>query len=411
MRTSANWSRRRFIGGVSALGLAVGTGRAAERLKSAEFPEWREGLLDIHHIATGRGESTLMVFPDGTTMLVDAGDVTGDRAEETIIPVTPDASRRPAEWIAGYIERTLRPLNLESPAVDLALMSHFHSDHIGCGKNSVRKAHGYALSGITELAEHIEIKKLVDRGFPDYDFPSRKMVAGKNASFIGDYLAFTAHQRERRKAAVQGFAVGSATQFALVRAPDRFPDFKIMNIAANACVGGQVVVPRERNPDENTCSCAVKITYGAFSYYTGGDLSGYATARDMETPVAAAVGRVDAMKLNHHGFQDSVNPAFLATLRPRVMALLAWDEWHPHPAAFKRLTDKAIYPGDRLIYATGRPPAATRRFADQAAVFRPCGHVVIRVAAGGSSYRPFVLDPKTFSVMDSTDELPSRANG
>ena len=28
---------------------------------------WTPGTLDIHHINTGRGDSTLFIFPDGTT--------------------------------------------------------------------------------------------------------------------------------------------------------------------------------------------------------------------------------------------------------------------------------------------------------------------------------------------------------
>jgi len=35
---------------------------------------WHEGEMDLHHIYTGRGESNFMIFPDGTSMLVDAGD-------------------------------------------------------------------------------------------------------------------------------------------------------------------------------------------------------------------------------------------------------------------------------------------------------------------------------------------------
>ena len=40
-----------------------------------QLPEWQPGFLDIHHINTGRGDAAFMVFPDGTTFLVDAGDM------------------------------------------------------------------------------------------------------------------------------------------------------------------------------------------------------------------------------------------------------------------------------------------------------------------------------------------------
>ena len=38
------------------------------------FPSWKEGTLDIHMSASSYGENTFVVMPDGTTMLIDAGD-------------------------------------------------------------------------------------------------------------------------------------------------------------------------------------------------------------------------------------------------------------------------------------------------------------------------------------------------
>ena len=38
------------------------------------LPEWQEGYMDIHTIATGRGDATFIVMPDGTTLMIDAGD-------------------------------------------------------------------------------------------------------------------------------------------------------------------------------------------------------------------------------------------------------------------------------------------------------------------------------------------------
>ncbi|RPI20839.1 MAG: hypothetical protein EHM61_26170, partial [Acidobacteria bacterium] len=39
---------------------------------NAPLPPWTEGTLDIHQINTGRGNAAFFVFPDGTTLLVDA---------------------------------------------------------------------------------------------------------------------------------------------------------------------------------------------------------------------------------------------------------------------------------------------------------------------------------------------------
>ena len=42
------------------------------------LPAWQEGCFDIHEIATGEGDAHFMIFPDGTTLLCDAGDARGE---------------------------------------------------------------------------------------------------------------------------------------------------------------------------------------------------------------------------------------------------------------------------------------------------------------------------------------------
>ncbi len=39
------------------------------------LPPWQEGYLDIHHISTGRGNASFILFPDGTSLVVDCGDI------------------------------------------------------------------------------------------------------------------------------------------------------------------------------------------------------------------------------------------------------------------------------------------------------------------------------------------------
>ena len=64
---------------------------------------WQPGFLDIHHIATGRGNASFVQMPDGTTLVVDVGaSMTND--EEIAVP-RPNAQRRPGQWIARYIQR------------------------------------------------------------------------------------------------------------------------------------------------------------------------------------------------------------------------------------------------------------------------------------------------------------------
>jgi hypothetical protein len=68
------------------------------------LPPWSPSTLDIHQIATGRGNSALTIFPDGTTMLVDAGTghtCLSDGARPGLKPGT-------SEGIFGYARLPLK---------------------------------------------------------------------------------------------------------------------------------------------------------------------------------------------------------------------------------------------------------------------------------------------------------------
>ena len=67
--------RRRFL--FRSLALAAWENIPARFLTAAApvskaLPAWRPGVLEIHPIATNRGNSALLILPDGTTMMVDA---------------------------------------------------------------------------------------------------------------------------------------------------------------------------------------------------------------------------------------------------------------------------------------------------------------------------------------------------
>ena len=387
---------------------------AEEKKTPLTFSAWQEGFLDIHHISTGRGESTFIIAPDGTTLLIDAGDLADGRPENTILPRLPNDSKLPGEWISEYIKRFAKP------HLDYVMLTHFHSDHIGCTpKTGAKKsAAGYVLSGISEVAEYISIGKIVDRCFPDYDYPCRKQVEDSNKSFFNDYLAFADYQRKNRKTVFEKFVPGSKQQFTLKSSPAKYP-FTIQNIAGNAIVWTgkgmetKTIIPRETVLDENVYSCSVKISYGNFAYFQGGDTSGTPKKRDIETAVADAAGKVDAMSMNHHAYNDSANPYFLSVLRPRIMVIQVWDTWHPHINALTRMTDKSIYPDERQIFATGLHEDNIPRLGELANnIVSPQGHTVIRVTGGGTKYRVFVLDSslEVPNVLHATEEIHAVAN-
>lgn len=360
------------------------------------LPDWEEGLLDIHHISTGRGDAAFIICPDGTTMMIDVGDL-GKRSPEVTMPALPDDSQCPGKWVADYVRRFSRPLGEGTTTVDYVFLTHFHGDHIGTRHPGTPTANGYALSGITMFAEHVAIGKLVDRGFPNYDFPSREAVKANCAAFFDDYLKFVEHQHKVRKTVFEIFDVGSHSQFALKRNPEKYDNFRIQNLYINGEIwtgkGTEkaTLIPRAAHPGENPCSGAVEISYGNFRYFSGGDITGL-IVRDVETALSKLLGKTSVLNLNHHGYRDAINETFLAKLRPQVMVVPAWDAFHPHVETLARMTDTSIYPDQRSIYTTGMFPGLQSRLGDGVQAFKPFGHIVVRVGKGGKDYTVFVLD-------------------
>ena len=394
--------------GLVALGTCLATPIAAQTIApevGQPLSAWREGELDIHHINTGRGEASFLILPDGTSLLVDASGKTVE-APPFSLPTRPDASRPPGEWVARYIQRVL-PKSVR--AIDYALISHFHGDHMGTivADSPVAREGDYQLSGITEVAEHLPIAKIIDRDWPDYAYPAPL----KNPT-VHNYRKFVAWQAAHRGLTVEMFQPGRNDQLKLFRRPRDYPQFEIRNLFANGVlwtgVGSETrsVFPPLANlspddyPIENKLSIAFRVSYGKFDYFSGGDLSANGDEalspadawKNVETPVGQVTGPVEAMKANHHGSWDANSAIFLAHLRPRVIVVDSRAEGHPAVNTYNRLTSRDIWPGPRDIFVTNVSPATFKTTYNIERAAGTQGHVTIRVAPGGASYRVFVLD-------------------
>jgi beta-lactamase superfamily II metal-dependent hydrolase len=346
------------------------------------LPTWTPGTLDIHQINTGRGNAAVAILPDGTTMLIDAGN--GGNLPPRGTPPKPDGSRTPGEWIARYA----RAMGVS--AFDYGYVTHFHVDH---------------MNAIVDVMGRIPIRKMFDRAWPDYAYPAADHAEFQAAPFVQYRKALESGSTEGAR-----LVPGRSDQIVLTREPAKYPEFAVRNIAANGEVWtGVGTVTRQRFPSldtlartewptENMCSQAIRISSGKFDYYTGGDLPGnprpgYPAWQDVETPVAQAVGPVEAAVVNHHGNRDSTNPFLVSALRPRVWIIPVWSVDHPGHDVLDRMYSTRLYPGPRDVFATNMlepnklviGPLLDRLASSQ-------GHIVIRVAPGGASYHVIVLD-------------------
>jgi beta-lactamase superfamily II metal-dependent hydrolase len=374
---------------------------------TGSLPPWTAGTFDIHHIATGRGNATFFQFPDGTTLLVDAGAVTPPLAWADPLP---DGSRPPGAWVVDYI----RQFAGAAARLDYGLITHFHPDHFGDVTASHPKdAAGHVLNGMTEVMAALHPRVMIDRGWPAYEYPSPLITAPSANSrvernAVGNYKAIVDDEVKAGRLQVVRATAGSATQIVPVRDAQAWP-FEVRVVAVNGEVwtgNGDAAeatfppiasIPADDVPDENMCSIALRFRYGRFDYFTGGDLPGDPEGapawQGVEQRVGQVVGKTDVHQVNHHGSIDPSTPSFLAALQSRVIVVPAWAPTHPSPDALKRILNTRYYPGPRDVFVLALREPMTHAIGGRVQQLKsPLGHVVVRVEPGGNRYRVFVLD-------------------
>lgn len=366
------------------------------------WPGWKEGEFQIHFIYTGVAESMFLIFPDGTTMLLDCGDFDALARGEKAVPLLPNAGRHAGEWIARYVTR----VNPAVTDVDYMLLSHYHNDHGGSSlfyaDKILRDGKEYPLSGFSQAAQTLNFRKAIDRCWPDED-PSLKWADSDTVGLMRDFYSY---MQKHKGLDIEKYKLGAVDQIVQVHNPADYPSFSVRNICANGCMAypdGRIVDLFEAKKkagkqikNENAMSLGMVFSYGPFRFYTAGDFSARfkdpdGTPRFIEDDIAGVCGRANVAKLNHHG-HNSMSRKLVAALRSQVWVSCVWDQLHNLPQCMELLSDRSVYPGDRIICPTIMP--AERREKDKGAAwmkdiapesFEGC-HVVVNVEKGGKRY-------------------------
>ena len=351
------------------------------------LPAWSEGHLDIHTISTGRGECLLVILPDGTTIVVDAGEFSRESKNYGNVAQRPNAQTRPTKAFGDYIRHFLP----KSDSVDYFNLSHFHMDHMGnIEPEYTKSAEGdYILSGVMALYHQVPFREVIDRAYGAYDSLAVQAMSVKS---LPEYKKFISHHTAHGTLKATRFELGAVNQFAMRYNAEAYPNLTIENICSNGYVwdNGKAVDVYENNREnirENAASCGFVIRYGAFDFFTAGDIGDY---YDLEYRVALAAGDVDAAKANHHLSPHSNCQKAMEVLKPEVLVATSFyhREIQPDQSKFGWITD-----GGCRLYCTS---VSEKLLEAQPEVYSLCsatsGHNVIRVAPNGDSYTVYTLD-------------------
>lgn len=375
---------------------------------------WRQGEFQAHFVHTGVAESVFFVFPDSTTMLLDCGDHAAVMRVGKSVPVLPGPDRMAGEWIARYVRR----VNPNGAEVDWAVVSHFHSDHVGTpfwqpagnyGENPRPLQPGRLRSGFGIAAESLRFRFAVDRGSPDYSEP--RLFANTSIGTTRDFVRAVWDALVARDGLVlEKFRLGATDQFRPLRGDA--PGFEVRNVCANgriAMPGGSVLDPYadlpfddDLNPlNENAMSLGMTFRYGEFSLVSCGDFSDrFKTAEGKpvfaEDLLAGALGPCSVAKVNHHG-HHSMGAELAAALRPKAYVACVWDQLHCTSDAMAPLLvpdapdalQPAIFP---TVLPDGDDSEPWRRRVPDAC--REGCHVVVAVPPGGETFTVTLLDAR-----------------
>jgi competence protein ComEC len=234
------------------------------------------GKLQLHFMDVGQGDGAVLISPQGTVVLFDAGE---------------DLKRKDCTKPLAYLDQ------LGVTKVDYLFVSHYHFDHIGC---------------IPQVLERFPLQHdAIDRGaqYPAVSYTSYVQAVG-------------GHRK-----------TGQENQVLQLDGSSGHP----VTITVAALNGAGIATSNENDLSLTATITFDRFRAEIGGDLSGDDTGQY---KDIETTVAANVGHVDVYKVHHHCSSHSTNEAWLRQTTPVVGIVSAGDGndyGHPAPDCLERL--------------------------------------------------------------------------
>ena len=406
------------------------------------LPAWEEGIMDIHFINSTTGESVFIVMPDGTQLLIDAASstvATNSNANTTNTGIRSrwdptKTNTRGSQIIADYIRKCMEWTG--NNQIDYFVTTHYDNDHIGGYTTSLpfsKNSDTYRAIGAAEILDEFQVGKFMDRGYPDYNYPHATKHYKDN---VQNYIKAVKWHVANKGLNAEMFKSGVATQ--IVPKTDKYK-VKVQNISVNGeiwtgvgtnvdytfpalseivCANPPEASNTDNCPPENACSCVMKISYGSFDYFAGGDLQyngkSYFPWKNIELPCAQIAGRVEVMKANHHGVTNTNQADALKAHDPQNIVVCSWVDCHPRTNVLNTMITTLPNVDVHItnFWKGERPSGTDDKVTDEEAARVKCydGHIVVRVTDGGKYYRIMTLEDVqgTMKVKKVTSRYTSR---